>query len=529
MAKHGFFSDGVNINAKEAEQKLDEYQGIAKPTPGQRPKQDWEARILERTPHQRRVRWVMFRILKLGIVGVVFLAIAAVSWMVAKFDTMQIGIFDNKFALGNAKVSTFNRKDSGEISLKITSDDEILAIYDRAVDGKWTQRQDAALGKDDYEEMFSTDADVFRAYSGKDAGRLTFVSSDDEGKLSIFQIDEAGNIARIGDGEERPPEHTLKYEFKGYDKTTISFNNCRELLLEIKSKTGRTEYYDIAGEGGLKSRQAGGEGSGFIEALVAASNERRAKILRFGDMVQISQFDSSGRYIAHSTINTKTGVFVDFDLREKGAVGEGTAGESTAKGQSTAPIEAFSWLITAILVFMLFKRDLRLLVRYLGPPMRPMKAALMATLTAVASKAIPLLIAVFFLALPFMFGYLDNWDDLKLSENLRNPLDNITSSPYGIAYVSVIAPVAEELIFRGALFLICLRIMGRKWAVIVTTVLFILLHFMSYPMSIFCVFAFALAGSLAAIILLKTHRLRWPMLFHSVFNVIAVVFWSLIT
>jgi membrane protease YdiL (CAAX protease family) len=83
----------------------------------------------------------------------------------------------------------------------------------------------------------------------------------------------------------------------------------------------------------------------------------------------------------------------------------------------------------------------------------------------------------------------------------------------------VIAPVAEELIFRGYIFGLLCRYVGKWWALLISALFFAAIH-AHIP---------SLAGLLALAITLSlvyegTGSLWAPILMHSLFNAITVVF-----
>ena len=83
----------------------------------------------------------------------------------------------------------------------------------------------------------------------------------------------------------------------------------------------------------------------------------------------------------------------------------------------------------------------------------------------------------------------------------------------------VIAPVAEELIFRGYIFGVLCRYVGKWWALLVSAMVFAAIH--AHIPSIAGLFALAITLTL---VYEGTGSLWAPILMHSLFNAITVVF-----
>lgn len=82
------------------------------------------------------------------------------------------------------------------------------------------------------------------------------------------------------------------------------------------------------------------------------------------------------------------------------------------------------------------------------------------------------------MVLPEIYAHeLIDFDGLtKSSENL---VENIMKNPLGLIIVGILGPIAEELLFRGAILKTLLRLGGDKyhwWAILATALLFGLIH-----------------------------------------------------
>lgn len=108
------------------------------------------------------------------------------------------------------------------------------------------------------------------------------------------------------------------------------------------------------------------------------------------------------------------------------------------------------------------------------------------------------------------------------AENLPESL-GVDKSSWALAatavLVTVIAPVAEELLFRGFVFPALRNWKGTVPAVVLTGLLFGLLHVMSSPL--YALVPLALFGALLCLVYLKTKSLYPCIVLHSINNAIA--------
>jgi len=190
--------------------------------------------------------------------------------------------------------------------------------------------------------------------------------------------------------------------------------------------------------------------------------------------------------------------------------------------------------IIAIFMMILFRRDLRLQMRFLGRPLRPVKA-IIATILAVFGSRIGVVLLVLPILIPYLFfskelglSQSQILDFIEAPEEVKHVTEALSDWPLGGFCAVVIAPIVEELLLRGVLFLIFIRIMGKMWAILPTTILFVLLHYSTYPMGPIIVVVLGMTGLFAALVLLWTRHLRWAILFHSVSNATVLALHTLI-
>jgi membrane protease YdiL (CAAX protease family) len=96
------------------------------------------------------------------------------------------------------------------------------------------------------------------------------------------------------------------------------------------------------------------------------------------------------------------------------------------------------------------------------------------------------------------------------------------SSLFAFIYVVILAPIVEELFFRG----IILHRFGIKWntekAIIVSSLLFSILHFDIHLLTRFFL------GVILSILYYQTKTLIVPMIFHGCYNFMAFSMWVLL-
>lgn len=111
-------------------------------------------------------------------------------------------------------------------------------------------------------------------------------------------------------------------------------------------------------------------------------------------------------------------------------------------------------------------------------------------------------------------GSMQPQEVVRFLQEAESPRDRIAVIVMAVA----IAPVAEELIFRGYLYPVAKRYVGPFASIMVTSLLFAVLH--GHAASVPALFALAVCLSLAYE---KTGTLLVPMVMHAVFNAVSIV------
>lgn len=184
---------------------------------------------------------------------------------------------------------------------------------------------------------------------------------------------------------------------------------------------------------------------------------------------------------------------------------------------------AWNVLRVSLLVW-LFGRDMCVLGRYLGPAMKPGKACSRVAFYMFMTVLVTGFVSVcFLLYLPERFSEPELAGNEFIRRNLVEPI--VRSGRVGPleaslgAEVFILGPLAEEILFRGALFLLLLRVLGPFPAVVLSSVVFAGYHQTSVgEVNLLSLVRHSLAGVALCIVFLRTHRLRWPILFHSMWN-----------
>ncbi|MBN1593569.1 MAG: CPBP family intramembrane metalloprotease [Candidatus Coatesbacteria bacterium] len=182
------------------------------------------------------------------------------------------------------------------------------------------------------------------------------------------------------------------------------------------------------------------------------------------------------------------------------------------------------YLFRILLIVLLFGRDLKLLVRYLGAPMsigRSIRRVCFYTLMAFL-----ITLCFYFWVVYLRLDWLMEPDlpaDAYIYKYLIDPIRE--SGVFGPVQFSMsavlvgLAPMAEELLFRGVIFLILLAIFGRFPALVLSSVSFAFWHqVLPDQYNWYAIFQHAVLGFALGGILLRTHRLRWSIIFHSLWN-----------
>lgn len=88
-----------------------------------------------------------------------------------------------------------------------------------------------------------------------------------------------------------------------------------------------------------------------------------------------------------------------------------------------------------------------------------------------------------------------------------------------VVFAGLIAPITEELIFRGYLLPSVMKHMGYIWGVIISSAIFAIVHMVFEPITLLIMF---LLGCMLSVIYIRTKSL-WPgIIFHSINNTIGI-------
>lgn len=169
---------------------------------------------------------------------------------------------------------------------------------------------------------------------------------------------------------------------------------------------------------------------------------------------------------------------------------------------------------------LLFRRDMRMVARFLG---RPMRSSIALFSVACSASASMLLLGT---SLSFNLSQTE-----ALGPTIASSVEKLGSSPLATFLLSdrilkvfticVVTPIIEETLFRCALFLLFLRILGKWPALLITSALFGVGHIravISHGLSCEHLLYAGWIGLVAGLFLILTHRLRWCILFHSLSN-----------
>jgi len=125
-------------------------------------------------------------------------------------------------------------------------------------------------------------------------------------------------------------------------------------------------------------------------------------------------------------------------------------------------------------------------------------------------------LAVFFVS-TFFVAPIWSFVFVRSAEAYAGTVNAMMRSPLpGFVQVCVIAPIAEEVFFRGYVLPNVRVRHGKAAALVVTTALFSMLHFNLYQMA-----SVALVGVALGALYLRTGTVWYPILFHFLYNLIS--------
>ena len=184
------------------------------------------------------------------------------------------------------------------------------------------------------------------------------------------------------------------------------------------------------------------------------------------------------------------------------------------------------------LLFVLFWRDIRLLGRFLGPSRGAGRSIVIVLVIFLLTGAATATLLGFGLLGGLRPGPERNPGGEFIFERLVKPIVNVCKAgpsvdPGKVAALAfgtgtlglVLGPMVEELFFRGACFLLLLRVVGKWPAALLTSMMFAGAHQIGFSNISWLMFAVqTLVGLALCVVLFYTHRLRWCILMHSMWN-----------
>lgn len=175
----------------------------------------------------------------------------------------------------------------------------------------------------------------------------------------------------------------------------------------------------------------------------------------------------------------------------------------------------------ALFAAIAYRREVRLLHRHLGNPVKIGRALLFVILVTVS---ILLIQAIVMHCWPVVLSPIGSEADAPSSSDSTSTEDS-ASSAWKTSVAMILAqtaavPVFEELLFRCGLFLFMLCIAGPKPAIVSIIMLFYAWHFIPLRGIIPWIYLLQIAlASVGAIwVLLATRRIYWCILFHALLN-----------
>ena len=139
-------------------------------------------------------------------------------------------------------------------------------------------------------------------------------------------------------------------------------------------------------------------------------------------------------------------------------------------------------------------------------------------------------LGVFFLFFILMFVWVNIttliFPSTQNGNEMMKEAANLTGISYfimRILYGSLIAPIVEELVFRGLLMTALSKFKKHYIDVVVSSTLFSLIHVLQYGWVLTDFIVYAGAGLLFGMLFLYTRSVYWPMALHIVWNTFLIV------
>ena len=139
-------------------------------------------------------------------------------------------------------------------------------------------------------------------------------------------------------------------------------------------------------------------------------------------------------------------------------------------------------------------------------------------------------LGLFFLSFILMFLWVNIttriFPNTQNGSAIKETVANLTGISYfvtRILYGSLIAPIVEELVFRGLLMIALSKFKKYYIDVIISSTLFSLIHVLQYGWVLTDFIVYAGAGLLFGMLFLYTRSVYWPMALHIVWNTFLIV------
>lgn len=179
----------------------------------------------------------------------------------------------------------------------------------------------------------------------------------------------------------------------------------------------------------------------------------------------------------------------------------------------------------ALICVILCGREIRVLLRYLGPPEGLLRSLVLVLICLVA--ALVLRAALSGAAAGLLHARFPPGAGSSVGVVSYHRMTDWGFQPLvRAAYRLVAIPVWEELVFTGAVFFLFLRLFGKPMAVLLTSVVCAAAHGVSSDAFTFCFKSLGhiVVQAVQCWLLIRTGRLRWPILLHSLWNAHACFF-----
>jgi len=139
-------------------------------------------------------------------------------------------------------------------------------------------------------------------------------------------------------------------------------------------------------------------------------------------------------------------------------------------------------------------------------------------------------LGIFFLSFILMFLWVNIttriFPSTQNGSAIKETVANLTGISYfvtRILYGSLIAPIVEELVFRGLLMIALSKFKKYYIDVIISSTLFSLIHVLQYGWVLTDFIVYAGAGLLFGMLFRYTRSVYWPMALHIVWNTFLIV------